>query len=311
MKWTFYKQHDAMDCGPTCLRMIAKFYGKNYSLKTLRALTEVNRSGTSMLGISIAGEKLDLKCTGIIGSIKSLQGLQQPCILHWRQNHFVVLIHKRKRKFIIADPARGIIEYTFEELRENWIGNAENGKGIYLSISPTELFDQNEGEKVSDGNWSLILRQLKIYKKLITQLLCGLISSSLLLLIARFLTQAIVDVGINSKSYNIMVLILLAQGTLIISRLVIETLRSWILLHISARINISILTAFLIKLMKLPVSFFDTKQTSDIMQRMADQRNIESFLTGPGLIAIFSLSNLIVFSVILVYYNFLIFVLFF
>ncbi|MEB0260874.1 MULTISPECIES: peptidase domain-containing ABC transporter [unclassified Mucilaginibacter] len=307
MPFPYYKQPDQMDCGPTCLRMVAKHFGRNFKVQTLRQLCEINREGVSLLGISDAAEKIGFRSLGAKLNIADLKEAELPCILHWRQNHFVVLYKISKGKYHIADPGQGLIKLSEQEFAANWLSDTENSEGIALLLSPTPYFYEQENEKGSEISWGFLLRYLVTYRQLVIQLLFGLGIGTLLQLVAPFLTQSIVDIGINTRNLNFIYIIIIAQAALIIGRVSVEFIRSWILLHISTRVNISILTDFLIKLMKLPMSFFDTKMTGDIMQRMSDQRRIESFLTGSTLSTLFSMFNLVVFSVVLAYYNIAIF----
>ncbi|MDB5136127.1 MAG: Toxin translocation ATP-binding protein [Mucilaginibacter sp.] len=303
MSFNFYKQPDQMDCGPTCLRMVAKHYGRNFKLQTLRQLCEINREGVSLLGMSDASEKIGFRSLGVKLSSEQLKEAELPCILHWRQTHFVVLYKIRNHKYYLADPATGLVTLSEADFNRNWQGDKESFEGIALLLAPTPQFYEQEDEKGSEVRWSFLFRYLITYRKLVLQLLMGLGIGSLLQLITPFLTQSIVDIGINTRNLNFIYIILIAQIALIVGRVSVEFIRSWILLHISTRVNISILTDFLIKLMKLPMSFFDTKMTGDIMQRMNDQRKIESFLTGSTLSTLFSMFNLVVFTIVLSYYN--------
>lgn len=299
-----------MDCGPTCLRMIAKYYGRNFKLQTLRRLCEINKEGVSLLGISDASEKIGFRSIGVKLNAEQLKEAELPCILHWRQNHFVVLYKIKKHKYYLADPAAGLITLSEEDFKRNWQSDTESMEGIALLLSPTPLFYEQEDERGSEVRWSFLLRYLITYRQLVIQLLFGLGIGSLLQLVTPFLTQSIVDIGINTRNLNFIYIILFAQTALIIGRVSVDFIRSWILLHISTRVNVSILTDFLIKLMKLPMSFFDTKMTGDILQRMSDQKRIESFLTGSTLSTLFSMFNLLVFSIVLAYYNATIFFVF-
>jgi ATP-binding cassette subfamily B protein len=301
-----------MDCGPTCLRMIAKHYGKNFSLQRLRDISGINREGVSLLGISDAAEKIGFRTFGSRLTIEQLADLELPAILHWNQNHFVVLYKIRNDNYYIADPGKGLIQFTLTELKQRWLSasNEDINFGIALILSPTPDLYNQEGDKTDGLNFSYLLRYLYRYKQLVAQLFVGVGVSSLLQLIVPFLTQSIVDIGINTRNLNFIYIILIAQTMLFLGRTSVDFIRSWILLHISTRINISILTDFLIKLMKLPMSFFDTKMTGDIMQRMNDQKRIESFLTGSTLTTIFSMFNLVVFTGVLAYYNINIFIIF-
>lgn len=311
-KFYHYKQPDQMDCGPTCLRMVAKYYGKNFSLQKLREISGINREGVSLLGISEAAEKIGFRTIGAKVTLPQLKECELPAILHWNQNHFVILHQISKNQFYIADPAKGLITFTEAEFAKNWLSSNQDGQreGVALLLSPTPDFYSQEGDKSEGLNFSYLLKYLYRYKSLIVQLFVGLGVGSLLQLILPFLTQSVVDIGINTRNLNFIYIILIAQTMLIIGRMSVDFIRSWILLHISTRINISILTDFLIKLMKLPMNFFDLKMTGDIMQRMNDQHRIESFLTGSTLNVIFSIFNLVIFSFVLAYYNLSIFLIF-
>ncbi|MCX2495863.1 peptidase domain-containing ABC transporter [Pedobacter sp. PF22-3] len=308
----FYKQPDQMDCGPTCLRMVAKYYGKNFSLQRLREISGINKEGVSLLGISEAAEKIGFRTTGSKLTLIQLSVAEFPLIIHWNQNHFVILYRIKGNIFYVADPAKGLIKYNYEEFTRGWLSTNSNGKsqGIVLILSPTPDLYTLEGDKGLGLNWGYLLRYLYQYKQLIAQLFVGLAVGSLLQLIVPFLTQSIVDIGINTRNLNFIYIILIAQTMLFLGRMSVDFIRSWILLHISTRISISILTDFLIKLMKLPMSFFDSKMTGDIMQRMSDQGRIQSFLTGSTLSIVFSLFNLLLFAGVLAYYNLNIFLIF-
>lgn len=310
MSFVNYKQLDQMDCGPTCLRIVTKYYGRNYKAQTLRQLCEISKEGVSLLGISYAAEKIGFRCLGVKLNTEKLKEAELPCILHWRQNHFIVLYKIKGEKFFLSDPSSGLISLSEHDFNQHWVSALDTWEGIALLLSTTPAFYDQENEKSADVNWNFLFRYLIRYKTLVLQLLFGLGIGSLLQLITPFLTQSVVDIGINTRNLNFVYIILIAQAMLIVGRVSVEFIRSWILLHISTRVNVSILTDFLIKLMKLPMGFFDSKMTGDIMQRMNDQRRIESFLTGSTLTTLFSLFNLIVFSVVLVYYNTTIFFVF-
>lgn len=302
----FYRQQDRMDCGPTCLRMLAKYHGKSYSIQKLRTICQVNRSGVNLLGVSEAAEKIGFRTLGIKLDIQQLKQVELPCLLHWRQNHFVILFKIRKGVFYVADPAVGIISLTEDQFRRNWFSNKELHNGISLLMSTTPDFFDMEDEK-GQLDWHSVFRYFYTYRKLFLQLALGLIVGTLLSFITPFLTQAIVDIGINTRNIDFVYLILLAQVMLFAGSTAVNFIRSWISLHVSTRINITILTDFLIKLMKLPVSYFETKTTGDIMQRMSDQQRIEAFLTGTTLSTLFSIINLIILTFVLVHYNMTIF----
>jgi ATP-binding cassette subfamily B protein len=307
----YYRQLDAMDCGPTCLRMIAKYYGRTYNLQTLREKSFITREGVSMLGISDAAETIGFRTIGVKITYEQLvKEAVLPCILHWNQNHFVVLYDikekKNKYNFYIADPGSGLHIYTEGELKKCWLSTSINGEqaGTVLLLEPTPAFYENEGEKEkSSRNLGFFLRYLFPYKKQIVQLMLGMVIGMILQLILPFLTQSMVDIGIGTNNISFISLILIAQLIVFITQLSVDFIRSWIMLHVTTRINISLISDYLIKLMKLPMNFFDSKNVGDIMQRIGDHNRIESFLTGSSLNTLFSLVNFVIFAFILAYFN--------
>ena len=309
----FYKQPDFKDCGPTCLRIISKFYGKTISLQQIRHLSETTREGSSLLGLSDAAEELGFKSLGVQIDFKTLvEDVPLPCIVHWNKVHFVVVYKIDKtEKVYISDPSYGLIEYTKEEFIKSWIGNNADEKteeGIALLLETTPAFYKNEFDnEESKASFSFLSKHLLKYKPLVLQLAIGLLAGSLLSLIVPFLTQSIVDVGIQNQDLNFIYLVLLAQVMLFLGKMGIDVIRSWILLHLSTRINISIISDFFIKLMKLPISFFDTRMTGDIMQRINDHHRIEQLLTNSSLNTLFSLVNLVIYSIILLFYDYRLF----
>lgn len=299
-----------MDCGPTCLRMIAKHYGKSYSLQNLRNKSGISREGVSMLGIGRAAEALGFHTVAVKTSIDKLEEEGSfPFIAHWQQNHFVVVRKIKGDKVYIADPGKSLIDFSKKEFNSNWASTANGAQqeGIALLLEPSPSFYLAEEEKDNRMKFTVLFNYLWMYKRLLLQLLMGLVIGSTLQLIFPFLTQSIIDVGVNSRNIGFIYLILLAQLMLFTGQATIDFLRSWILLHINTRINVSILSDFLIKLMKLPISFFDSKMIGDIMQRMDDQQRIQSFLTGPALHTLFSFFNFFVFSIVIISYDIKIF----
>ena len=299
-----------MDCGPTCLRMVAKFYGKQYSLQKLRDLSYIDREGVSLLGISEASESIGLKTIGVKTSLKQLaEEAPLPFIAHWRQEHFVV-VYKIKKSWgkytiYIADPAAGKIKLTEEEFLKSWASDEKDGEkeGVALLLETTPDFFTSEDEKVNRVGFGFLFRYLFKYKSLSVQLGLGFLLGSVFQLIFPFLTQSIVDYGINNRDINFIYLILAGQIMLFFSQTIVGFIRSWIMLHIGTRINISLISDFLLKLMKLPISYFDTKMTGDIMQRISDHHRIESFLTGSSINILFSMFNLVLFGGILYFYS--------
>ena len=309
-----------MDCGPSCLAMIAKYYGTDVGIDQLRKICSLGKEGVSLLGISKAAEAIGLKTIGGRLSFDTLaHEVPLPCIVHWNQNHFVVVYkikkhNKGKYTVYVADPGKGHVTYTKEEFCEHWISTKTNGeeKGIALLLEPTEQFyAQNDTEAVpTQSRVKFLWSYLKKYKRFFTQLILGLLLGSLLQLVFPFLTQAIVDTGIGGKDIGFVWLVLLAEMMLLFSRTAIEFIRSKILLHISTRINISLISDFFIKLMKLPMKFFDTKLMGDLLQRIEDHRRVEQFLTSSSLNLLFSFFTFLVFGVVLAVYNLGIFLVF-
>ena len=310
-KFPHYKQADLKDCGPTCLKIIAKYYRKTISIQTLRSISQTTRSGSNLLGLSEASEKIGLKSLGVKISTSDLYNAPLPCVLHWNKNHYVVLYNVNKNQFHVSDPAHGLLRYSKEEFLNNWIGNnaaQETEEGIALLLEPTPKFYNSDFDKDKpDFGFKFLSKYVFKYKQFLWQLVIGLIAASLLQLIFPFLTQSVVDVGIKNQNIHFIYLILFAQLALFIGRTVIEVIRSWILLHLSTRINISLVSDFFIKLMSLPIAFFDTRMTGDILQRINDHKRIERVLTSSSLSVLFSMVNLIIFSLVLAYYNLMLF----
>jgi len=311
-RFPHYLQHDAADCGPASLRMIAKYYGKEYSAEMLRRHCYISREGVSMLGISDAAEYIGFRTIGVRISFEQLaEEALLPCILHWNQNHFVVcykIEKKRKGKYniYISDPASQRLCYTKDEFLKCWLSTKSDNidKGSALLLEPGVDFGNREEEvEAKKHSLSFFLKYLLPYKGQFLQLLFGMIVGSLLQLIFPFLTQAMVDWGIGEKNLSLITLILIAQLTLFLAQLSVGYIRSWILLHINSRVDISLISDFLIKLMNMPLHFFDTKRTGDIMQRIGDHGRIKGFLMGNSMSILFSLANFIIFAGILAYYN--------
>jgi ATP-binding cassette subfamily B protein len=313
-KFTTYRQLDAMDCGPACLRMIFKYHGRQINSDKLKKATQIGATGVSLLGMSEAAEKYGFHTTSAkVTFDQLLSDGHLPCVLYWDQAHFVVLTpHANKKRLTIADPAKGLITYTKDEFLRSWISVNSNGesKGIAMFLKPGVAFHQEEDDQKEPLSWGLLIQYTLNYKKQILQLFLGLLIGSLLQLIFPYLTQSIVDTGINTQNLPFIQLVLMAQVALFFGQTVVEFIRSRILLFVSTHINLSILSDFWIKLMKLPLSFFDTKQTGDILQRINDHRRIENFITGTALQTFFSIFNLLIFSVVLLTYNATVFAIF-
>lgn len=321
-KFPHITQPDSMECGATCLRMIAKYYGKEYSAVKMQELCNVTREGVSMLSISEAAEQIGFRTVcGRISLEKVVAQRPFPCILHWNQEHFVVLYDvKRKsdgdRVFYIADPAKYLLELDEDTVRNAWISTCSQGeeKGILMALQPTPDFfsesDLSDKGPSRMDSFRLLWSYVQPYKRYFALLLTGLLMGSILQLIFPFLTQTIVDWAIEGENIPLILIILGGQLALVGSRASVDFVRRWILLHISTRVNIALLSDFLIKLMKLPMAFFDTKMVGDLLQRIDDHGRVERFLTAQTLNVLFSLIGFVVFGGVLLYYNTLIFLIF-
>ncbi|WP_373725044.1 peptidase domain-containing ABC transporter [Bacteroides heparinolyticus] len=309
-----YSQHDVMDCGPTCLRMVAAFYGKRYSLEGLREKSFITREGVSMLGIREAAEKIGFRSICVQVSYEMLAEAPLPCIVHWNQQHFVVVYRTDKKHVWVADPGAGKLKYTRKEFCRCWLSSQKDGEGtgVALLLEPTPEFYAGEDEKEMTKRKGLgfLYAYLRPYKQLVGQLLLGLLLGSMIQLMLPFLTQSIVDFGINNQNLGFIYLVLIAQLMLTVSSSAVDFIRGWILLHLGTRINIALISDFLVKLMKLPMGYFDTKMTGDILQRINDHTRIQNFLTGSSLSVVFSAFNIVIFGIVLLMYSVTIFLIF-
>jgi len=313
MSFPFVKQPDAMDCGPACLKMVAAYYKRILPLETIRRKCFITREGVSFLGLSEGADSLGFRTLGVRIPFDMLAGsVPMPCIVHWRQKHFIVVYKIKNDQVWVADPAAGLVKYTREEFQKNWTSTVADGKpaGLVLIIEPTPGLMELEGDQEKSSGFSFLLKYFRLYKRYVFQLVLGLLLGSLIQLIIPFLTQSIIDIGINSNNITFIYLILFAQLALIIGRMSVEFIRGWLLLHIGTRVNVAVISGFLQKLMSLPIAFFDTKLTGDILQRIDDNNRIEEFLTSASLNILFSFFNLVIFGIVLAIYNFNILLLF-
>ena len=313
-RFPLYNQNEVMDCGPACLRMVSKYYGHHYSLQTLRQKCFITREGVSLLGISDAAESIGFRTCGVkITGEQLVNEAMLPCILYWNNSHFVVC-YKIKRKrggkliFYIADPASQRLQYEEDEFKKCWLGVTladVNRRGIALLLEPNANFANIEEEPERSSKKSLLffLRYLFPYKSQFAQLALGMALGSVLQMAFPILTQSLVDVGIGERNLSFITLILIAQLFLFVSQLAVGYIRSWIMLHINTRVDVALISDFLTKLMKLPLSYFDTKMTGDIMQRIGDHSRIKSLLMSNSFNIIFSIFNFFLFAGILGYYH--------
>lgn len=301
-----------MDCGPTCVRMVARFYGRHYSAEHIRSLVGFSKEGASLYNLSEAAERIGFRTRGVRIGLDSLaREVQLPCILHWNQEHFVVLVKAGRGSFQVADPAVGLLRYTQVQFQERWVTiGADDISGIALLMEPSPNFYNEEGDKENGLNWGLVFRYLRQTRGRIMQVFAALLLTSMLQLIMPFLTQSVVDTGINTRNLQFVTIVLIAQLMLVFSRSVIDFIRSRLLLSVSMIVNLSVLSDFWIKVTKLPMAYFDSRHSGDTLQRLGDSRQIQNFLTGSALNTLFSMFSLVVFSIVLALYNMEIFLVF-
>jgi ATP-binding cassette subfamily B protein len=313
-KFPFFIQFDANDCGPTCLKMVAQHYGRHFTLETLREKCFISHSGVSLLGISEAAESIGFRTEGVKITFNQLKSdLILPCIVHWNQEHFVVVYKIARNTVYIADPAFGLTSYSEKEFLNCWTSTVEDDEkiGICLQLEPTPDFFNSENEKIDKGKIGFLLKYLHGFRSLLTQLFLGILISAVLQIILPFLFQALVDKGVIIPNPSLIISILIAQLILVISKFSVEFIRNWIILHLGSRINIYMVSDFLIKLMKLPVSFFDSKNRGDLIQRVNDHKRIELFLTQTTIDLFYSGFSIFIMGIVLAIFSLKIFMIFF
>jgi ATP-binding cassette subfamily B protein len=308
----FYKQLNAMDCGPTCLRMVAKYYGRFYNADGIRQVAGYSKEGVSLLGISEAAEKIGFRTRAVqITFDQLLNEAPLPCILHWDQKHFVILLpgsgwRGKRGRIKVADPGKSVITYTKSEFLQHWLSNVETkgeSVGIALLLEPGPKFYEENGQQEGQLNWRVVLQYLRQSRRQLLQVIIALLIASGIQLIFPFLSQSIVDKGITTQNMSYITVVLVAQLVLVFSRSVVDFIRSRLLLQVSVILNLSILSDFWIKLTRLPISYFDTHHTGDTLQRINDNRQIQTFLTGSALNTVFSLLNFVIYAVVLAFYS--------
>ncbi len=313
-KFTYFKQLDHNDCGPACLRMLSQHYGKYYNAHTLREKSGLTRSGTTILQLSNAGERIGLKTQILATTFAQLKdNLILPCIIPWNNAHFVVVYKIKSTRVYVADPAIGLVTYKLKDFLQGWTGEATQHEGVVLLLSPGNEFFRLQGdtkEKISSKSWRFLIPYFGSYKKYLVQLTIGIFLGSALQLIFPFLTQSIVDNGISNRDIGFVNLILIAQLILSASQTAVDFIRGWILLYITNRVSVSLIADFLEKLMRLPLSFFGNRRIGDLLQRVMDHQRVESFLTNSTLSIIYTILTILIFGGVLLVYNPLIFFVF-
>ncbi len=308
MRFPVYQQLDAMDCGSTCLRIVAKHYGRSYSATRMRELCHVTREGVSMLGVSDAAEKIGFHTAGVKITWEQLfNDAPLPCIVHWNQKHFVVVYKIKKDKVYLSDPASGLLEYSQKDFLRCWLSSGHHesqrcGTALLLEPAP-EFYNIGYDEDRTVMGLSYLIRYLRPFKAYIVQLLLGMAVGSILSLILPFVTQAIVDTGIGTNNLDFIVVMLVSQLVIVLGQMANGLIRSWLMLHMTVRLSISLISDFLSKLMRLPISFFDSKMVGDILQRIGDYSRIQSFLTESLLSMVMAVVTFVVYGVVMAGYN--------
>jgi ATP-binding cassette subfamily B protein len=309
-KFPYFRQLDYRDCGPTCLRMIAKYYGRTFSREFLRDKAGITRIGVTMAGIAEAAEAIEMRTLGMRISLESLiNEAPTPFIVPWRQKHFVVVYKTSKTKIWLADPAQGFLTYTHEDFLTAWTDTIDK-TGFVLILEPNTNFNEQDDDKETEKGFSFLYPYFKPYKKLIYQIFIGLLVATCIQFILPFLMQSIVDVGVNNQDMPFIYLILVAQLVLILSQTLVSVFREWILIHITSRFNIKMISDFLYKMLKLPVNYFETRNAGEHLQRITDHTRIQNFISSSSLNMIFSMVTFVIFNAILAFYDLTIFLVF-
>ena len=313
-----YLQPDSMDCGPACLRIVSNYYGKNFSMVTLRDRCHLSNEGVSLLDLSDAAESLGFRTTGITTSWEVFRNeVPLPCIVYWNGNHYIVVYKIRKRRgkwwVYVSDPAAGLLKYREDQFLRGWLKTkvyedetdekCSASNGVILLLEPTSRFYMEPSEKDTRLTFGFLLRYLKPYKSYFVQLVLAMLVASGLSLILPFLTQSIVDVGIGTGNLNFVVMILIAQVALTLGQFANNLIRQWLSLHMTTRISISYISDFLCKLMRLPIAYFDSKKSGDILQRIGDYSRVQSFLTGTLLSMSVAILTFVVYTCVMATYS--------
>lgn len=305
-------QMDAKDCGPACLKIVAKYYGKYYSLQYLRDLCGITKEGVSFLDISYAAEKIGLRTVSVKATMENLTArIPLPCIIHWDENHFIVVYKTKKGKLYVSDPAKGLLSYSEEKFKERWYKEDEEF-GMLMVLEPMANFKQIEANERIERfkNFENLLNYFTPYKKAFGTLFAIMLIATGLQAVLPFISKSVIDIGIYTQDISFIYMMLVGNIVLLLSITLSNVLRDWVLLHVSTRVNISLISDYLIKLMKLPVTFFENKLVGDILQRAGDHERIRSFVMNNSLGMLFSVITFIVFSIILLIYNPMIFFIF-
>ena len=316
MRFPSYIQHNLKDCGPTCLKIISKYYKKNVQVSFLRKECQVYRDGASLANINAAAQKIGFETSIKKISWKDFKNqIKQPCIIHLRQNHYVVLYKISSKYVFISDPAIGRLKYNIEKFLKLWIDNT-TGLGIVLFLTPTQVFYSNQFQETEydlneHSQFKTISSYLFQYKCYFIGIFISAIVVSALSILMPYLAQTVIDKGISSKNISLILLILIAQIMVVIGQASANIIRNKLSLKISTNVNIFITSDFLSKLMKLPISFFEEIFTGDVIQRIRDCDRIQGLFTSTIISMTVSILSITIYSVIIGSYNANIFLVFF
>ena len=304
-------QMDSQDCGPASLKIIAKHFGKFYSLQFMRDRCGITKEGVSLLDLSTGAESIGLRTLAIKCTINDVvNSIPFPAILFWKNSHFVVVYHSDKKHIWVSDPAKGHIKYSHEEFKQGWYQKGEK-RGVLLAVEPTAEFKDSKAEQEQKKNsFSSILKYFFPYKHNFGLIFIIMLVVTALQGMLPFISKAVIDVGIKTSDVKFIHMVLIGNISTLLSIMIFNILRDWILLHITARVNIALISDYLIKLMKLPVTFFENKLMGDILQRAQDHERIRSFIMNNSLALIFSTFTFVIFAIILLIYNAVIFYIF-
>jgi ATP-binding cassette subfamily B protein len=308
----FFHQLERLDCGATCLRMVARYYNRYYSLEFLRELTYMGKQGVSLLEISDAAEAIGMQTLAVRVSYERLiKDVPLPCIVHWEEDHFMVVYRANEQQVWIADPAEGKYQLSREEFLAGWGIEEENKEGVVLVLEPTPEFYHREGEDQDHSRWSYVWSYFKQHSNLLLQLGVGVLVAGLLQIATPFFLKSLVDIGIGHLEPGFISMMILGLFLLFVAQMVVEVFRRWILIHVGMRVNVNILSDFLLKLTRLPLRYFDNRLTGDLLQRIADHERIQRFLTSTTLFSLLSLFNFVAFSLLLFFWNYWVLSIFF
>ncbi|KFF25120.1 peptidase domain-containing ABC transporter [Chryseobacterium vrystaatense] len=305
-RFKFRYQKDRMDCGPVCIQMISDYYGKKYDLNFLREICNYGKQGVTINSLKGAAEKIGYDAHVIKAGLDEINDLDLfPYILHWGNDHYVILLKFTKKSAVIADPGYGILSVSKEIFKKNWY---KNNKGVAVVLSPAELLESNEPKRTSLFGYTS--KYLKKHKKEILKIAATLLIINTLTFLLPFITQKIFDDGIAHTDKKMIYYLILSQLFIYIGIYLSEIYRNWIAVKLGGNISIEIIYNFFKKLIKLPIHFLETKVVGDYNQRIQDSEKIEAFMTSQSITSIFSMLTIIVYLIVMSIYNFNLFFLY-